>query len=42
MGLGEDMQGYLLIIRGSRIVYYIALLISMGSWKFSSEREFME
>ena len=32
----------LLIIRGSRTVYYIALLISMGSWKFSREREFME
>ena len=42
MGLGEDMQGYFTHNKGSRIVYYIALLISMGSWKFSSEREFME
>ena len=39
-GLVRTCKVILLIIRGSRIVYYIALLIS--SWKFSSEREFME
>ena len=41
-GLVRTCKVILLIIRGSRIVYYIALLISMGSWKFSREREFME